>query len=133
MLDFTKFWDKIYLFGPNPPDLSRSDLVFFWIAVGLVVVAVAAKILVLRQAKESPRIYLLGRCFHLFLTIGLLVLLWVGARFENIPWLSVRIVVLLLFLGGLTWFGFVAVYFFREYRTRQKLWEEELIKRKYLS
>lgn len=131
-MDFTKLWDSVYLFGPNPLDLSRSDLFFFWIAVGLVVAAVAIKILVMRQAKESPRRYLFGRFFHLFLTISLLALLWAGARSENIPWLSAHVVVLVLFLGGLVWLGFIIVYFFREHRWRQKRWQEELVKRKYL-
>lgn len=132
MLDFTKLWDKIYLFGPNPPDLARSDLIFFWVSLVFVVAAIISKIIVFRTAPGSPKRMLWSRIFHLFLTIGILVLLWVGARFENIPWLGTHVVVLSLFLIGLVWLVFIMRYYLVEGRSRQSMWEEEKIKQKYL-
>jgi len=134
MFDLTKLWDSVYLFGTVPVDLTRSDTLFFWKGVILVIAAAAVKVFtMMRDESRSPRRYLLNRFFHLFLTTGLLVLLWAGFRFESIPLLSTRIVVLGLFLIALVWFGFIAWFYFREYRIRQKLWEDEAVKRKYLA
>lgn len=132
MLDFTKLWNKAYIFGPNPIDLSRSDHIFFWLALGLVVAGIVAKLLVFRQDRDSPRRFLLNRLFHLFVTMGFFVLLWAGFRFENIPWLSTHFLVLLLFLISLVWFGFIFKYFVWGYRHQQKIWHDETVKRKYL-
>lgn len=131
-MDFTKLWNPRYLLGPNPLDLSRSDYIFFWIAVGFVVVGIIAKLLVLREEYGSPRRILLGRLYHLFATMGVLVLIWVGFRFENIPWLSTHFLALLLLLICLVWLGFIAKYFFMEFLRQQKIWADELLKRKYL-
>ncbi|OGF02899.1 MAG: hypothetical protein A3J07_01475 [Candidatus Doudnabacteria bacterium RIFCSPLOWO2_02_FULL_49_13] len=133
MPDFTKLWDSVYLFGPVPTDFTRSDVIFFWTAVIFVALAAAAKVFtVTRDLRQSPRRHLLNRFFHLLLTTGLLVLLWAGFRFETIPLLSTRIIALGLFVVGLVWFGFIAKFFFGDFRIRQKLWEDEAIKRKYL-
>jgi Ca2+/Na+ antiporter len=132
-MDFTKLWDKTYLFGPNPLDISRSDRIFFLVAIVFVVCGIISKVLAARQPSRSPRQHLLNRLYHLFLTSGFLVLLWVGARFENIPWIAAHVVVLLLFLIWLAWLLFIAKYFFKEYHIHQKLWKEEELKQKYLA
>lgn len=131
-MDFTKLWDKRYLLGPNPLDLSRSDLIFLWMAIGFLVLSVAAKVTVLKQDKDSPRRFLASRLFHLLATMGILMLVWAGSRFENIPWLSTHVVVLSLLLIALVWFGFIAKYFLGDFKRQLKLWREEVLKRKYL-
>lgn len=132
MLDFTKLWDKIYLLGPNPPDLSRSDLIFFWISLIFLAVGIIAKILAARAETSSPQRFLRSRFFHLFLTMGILILSWVGLRFENIPWLSTHIVVLSLFLIWFIWLIFIGKYYVKEFRNKHRLFEEQKIKQKYL-
>lgn len=132
-MDFTKLWDKKYLLGPNPLELSRSDLLFFWVSLIFLAAALVLKLLVVKKEKGNPCYYLFGRLFHLFLTIGLLVLLWVGARFENIVWLSTHIVVISLFLIGLVWLGFIGKYFIKDFSKQKRFWEEEKLKQKYLA
>ncbi len=132
IMDFTKLWDKQYLFGPNPLELSRSDNIFFWIALVFIVAGIAAKILAMKNQGGSPKNVLFGRFTRLFLTTGLLTLLWVGARFENIPWISIRFLVLAILLMWLVWLLFIGKYFVRDFRKRQKTWEDEELKRKYL-
>lgn len=131
-MDFTKLWNVRYLFGPNPLDLSRSDIIFFWSAAGFLLLAIVAKIAVLRQEPDSPQEFLFGRLFHLFLTTGALALLWMGLRFENIPWLSTHILVLAAYLMFLVWLGFIATYLFLKFPAQQRQWMEEKTKRKYL-
>ncbi len=132
MPDFTKLWDGKYLFGPNPAAVSRSDVIFLWAGALMVALAILAKILALRAERESPSRFLWNRFFHNFLTMGILVLLWAGARYENIPWLAAHIVVLGLLLIALIWLGFIGRYLFAKHRLQSKTWEAEKLKRKYL-
>lgn len=132
MPDITKLWDKRYLFGPNSIDLTRSDHVFFWASLVFVAAAIIAKILAWREQESSPKKFLMSRFYRAFLTMGFLILLWTGARFENIPWLSTHIVVLFLFLIWVAWLFFVGKYFLKEYRGQQESWKSEQVKRKYL-
>lgn len=132
MLDFTKLWDARYLFGPNPADLTRSDAIFLWSGGALVLLAILAKILSLRQEKQSPQRFLWNRFWRHFLTIGLLVLLWSGARYENIPWIEARIVVLTLGIIAAIWLGFILKHLFTAYPVHKKNWHGEKLKRKYL-
>ncbi|MDP3993536.1 MAG: hypothetical protein U1C57_00590 [Candidatus Doudnabacteria bacterium] len=133
MLDFTKLWDKTYLLGPNPIELQRSDQMFFVVSLAFILVSLLAKIFSYQSEAGSPKRFLLSRFFHVFLTSGALILLWFGSRFENIPMLSAHITVLLLLVIWLVWLIFIAKYFFKEYRVKQKQWEEEKVKRKYLA
>lgn len=132
MLDFTKFWDPSYLFGRNPALLSRSDNIFLWAGATFIAICVIAKILALRSDKQNPTRFLFNRLFHNFLTMGLLVLIWSGFRYENIPWLSTHIVILVLFLIWLIWIIFIVKYALSEYPKQKKIWQEEKVKRKYL-
>jgi len=133
MFDFTKLWDKLYLFGPNPLEMSRSDWGLLWLAGGFVLIGIGAKILAVSAATNSPRKVLGNRFFHLFATVGFFLLLWAGARFENIPWISTHLTALLLLILWLVWFSFIAKYFFFGFRSQTKQWEEEERKRKYLN
>lgn len=133
MLDFTKFWDKRYLFGPNPFDLTRSDQIFFGIAIASVVLCAAAKIFVWRAERNSPKKNLFSRLFHLFLTMGIFLGVWYAARFERIPWIYTHFTALLILALGAVWFAFIARYYWKSYRNLQRDFNEEEIKRKYLS
>ena len=133
MLDFTKLWDATYLFSFNSGAMSRSDLIFFWGAVVLLVAAVAVKVAALKSPKDSPKRFLSNRFFHLTLTTGVLILLWSAFRFQNIPWLSTHIVVLILWLSFLFWLGFIFWYYWRSFRSQHSEWQEEQTRTKYLS
>ena len=132
-MDFTKLWNKTYLLGPNPLELQRSDQSFFIVSLAFILIGLLTKIVSYQSDVGSPKKLLLSRFFHVFLTSGTLILLWFGSRFENIPMLSTHIVVLLLFVIWIVWLIFIAKYFFKEYRVKQRLWEEEKVKRKYLA
>ena len=132
MIDLTKFWDQAYLFAALPPSLSRSDIIFFWMSVVFIALGLVAQFFALRSPIGSPRKVLCSRLFNMFFWIGLLVLLWFGARFENIPLISRHIVVLGFLIIGLAWFGLIFRFYFRSYRSVQKRWVQEQIKLKYI-
>lgn len=132
MIDFTKLWDIDYLFGPNPVDLQRSDHVFFWIMIALIAMSAIAKLFAWRQDKGSPAHFLYSRFFHLFLTVGILMLIWFGARRENIPWIGTHFVVLMILLIWLVWLVFIGKYYLQKFRIQQDNWKSEERRHKYL-
>src|SRR3989338_11219998 len=132
MPDFTKIWDKVYLFGPTPTDLSRSDAVFLWLSLVFVVAAVALGLLAHWEERGNPRKVLFGRLWHLFLTEGLLSLLWAGARYENVRMVSAHLVIFMIYGIGLIWFCYIARYFFSRFRKERDIWQEHALKQKYL-
>lgn len=132
MPDFTKLWDKKYLFSPGVFEFVRSDYIFFWSGVIFFLLSMALKIFASKLSPNSPKARLIRRFFNLFLTAGILILLWSGARYENIPLLSTHIVALVLYLIFLVWLGVIAKYFWKNYPREQQTWEEELLKRRYL-
>lgn len=133
MLQVSKLWNLTYLFGPNPLDFSRSDKIFFVAGIAFVILAIAGKVWAIKHEPQSPSRHLFNRLYHLFLTIGILVVFWGGARFENIPWLSTHFLVLLFYLGWLVWLGFIGFYFFGDFRLQHRIWQDEVVKRKYLA
>lgn len=132
MLDFTKLWDDKYLFGPNPAVLSRSDYIFFWVAASFALVGIVSKVLALRCAHDDPRRVLWNRLWHAFFTMGFLLLVWFGARYENIPWIGTHFVALCLLLLFLIWAGFIAWYLIKTYPRELKRFQEENMRQKYL-
>lgn len=132
MIDITKLWDKRYLFGPNPLELTRSDHIFLGLAIACAVLGIAAKIVVWRAQTGSPKQHLLGRLFHLWFTMGIGLAVWYGARIERIPWIYTHFTALLLLSVGAAWFVFIVRYYVRVYRSAQKFWEDEQLKNKYL-
>ena len=133
MFDFTKLWSTAYLFGPAGFELVRSDKVIFYASLISIALAIVIKIFVLAKPKMSPVAVLLSRFFHLFLTMGILVLIWVGAREQAIPWISTHFMALVLFIISVVWLGYIVKYYFRKYRHEVKDWQDEQVKRKYLS
>lgn len=97
------------------------------------IASIIIKGLAAKQPGGSPKKFLLNRCYHLFLTIGLLVLLWFGMRFENIPWLSAHVAVLGLFVIAGVWFVSISRFYFQNYKAAQKSWADEQLKRRYLA
>lgn len=132
MPDFTKLWDTKYIFGPNPVVFSRSDYVFFYAAAAFVVIAIIAKVLTLRTDTGNPIRKLWDRFYHLLLTTGLLMLLWAGARYENIPWIGTHFVVLVLLLIAAVWLGFILWYRLLHFPHERRHFQEESTKQKYL-
>lgn len=125
--------DKRYFFGPNTLEFFLTDWILYGAGTALVILAIISYIVSWRAAKGSPFQHLVSRFWHLFLTIGLLMLLWVGFRYENIPWLSARIVAFALALIGLIWLGYILKYWLRIYPGEKRVWGDKLLKQKYLT
>ena len=132
MFDFTKLWQSRYLFGPNPLALSRSDYIFFGLAAAFTLIGIVSKVLVFNKDHADPRRLLWNKLWHAFFTIGVFMLLWYGARYENIPWIGTHFVALCLLLIGLVWLGFIAWYRIKTYPGAVHRYQEENVRQKYL-
>jgi len=73
-----------------------------------------------------------NRFYRLFLTIGLIEVVWFGARYQNVRFFGTHFVAILVLLVGILWFIQIAVSMFRHYKVDKTAWEREQIKQKYL-
>jgi hypothetical protein len=133
MFDFSKLWSKTYLFGPAGFELVRSDKIFFLGSLAAIVISAVIKLIAVSKDKNSPSAVLLARFFHLFLTTGIVLLIWTGAREQGIPWVSAHFLAIVILLAALVWLAFILKFYFRKYRVLMRDWADEKIKRKYLA
>lgn len=131
MFKFAKLVSAEYLFNINTIMLTRSDKLFFIIGSVFVLLAVVLKIAAL-YAPNPVDTAIRNRFFRLFLTIGLIEVIWFGARYQNVRFFGSHFVALLTLLIGLIWFVQIVVAAFRHYKTDKTAWEKEQVKLKYL-
>jgi hypothetical protein len=131
MFNFHKLIETDYLFTVNRVFLARSDKLFFVVGAALVIVAIVFKIAALYAPNPLDKI-LRNKFFNLFLTIGLLEVVWFGARYENIMFFGSHFLALLILLIGLVWFIFLAASIMKNYRSDKLMWEKEQVRLKYL-
>ncbi len=127
----SQYFTTQYLFQTGFVNLRLSDKLFFWIAATLVLIAVA-KFIYKMGVRDQLTKSLLIRWFWLCLTIGLLGLIWSAFRYEAVVSLSARIIVILIYLGGLVWAGYVIKYWCGTYRRLRKEQNEQQLKQKYM-
>lgn len=132
MFKFAKLISPQYLFEINRVILTRSDKVFFVIGSIALVLAIVLKIAEVYALNPIDK-HLRNRLFNLFLTVGILEVLWFGARYQNVKFFGTHFLALLFLLIGIVWFVNILVSVIRHYKTDKTAWEKEQIKQKYLS
>ncbi len=125
------FFSYDFLWYINRISIETADYVFLGIAVVLVLVAFVFGVLGFRES-ESLRKDLLQRFWKNFLTIGLLGVLWYGARIQFIGLFGTRLAFLILLLAGLIWFGYLIRYVRSEYALAISAATRQRQKDKYL-
>lgn len=131
MFNFAKLVSTDYLFTINTIMLTRSDKLFFIIGAIFTVFSVVLKVAALYAPNPVDKV-IRSRLFRLFLTIGLIEVIWFGARYQNVRFFGSHFVALLTLLIGLVWFIQIAVSAFRHYKVDKIAWEKEQVKLKYL-
>jgi hypothetical protein len=122
-----------YYFWFIPPGslLTLSDKVLFGIFLGLVALALIARISMIFVKNQVNR-KLLKKLWYWSLTIGLIGLVWAAIRYENTPLFGRRIWAGIDLLVGLIWLGFIIKYAIFNFRFEKNEFARELIKNKYL-
>lgn len=128
MIDFNKFTDTAYLFDPNPPAQSQL-LLLLMIIFGVMLVLVV----VLQLLLKNPLYYKLKKGLSsLFLTTGITGFFLLFFRWQGLPYLSSRFLLLLLILIVIIWFVLILIYLFRKFPDEKRQFIEKLRLQKYL-
>ncbi|MFA7244038.1 MAG: DMT family transporter [Patescibacteria group bacterium] len=104
-MDFSKIFNSDYLFKSAPAE-SRLNLYYLIIFVALIVFAILIKF-----SKQDRKIK--NRQFYIYLTGGILGLIYVFARHEGLPYLSARIVLLVIIAGLLASLTYLTIWMAR--------------------
>ncbi len=130
-MNFKKIFTSDFFFTIDIAKLHRTDWVVF--IVGALLIAVGLFISILRRNKANPYSKsVLSRLSRLFITIGLLELLWFLFRFEAVKWFGTRFTAALVLLIGLIWLAAILKDYFKNHKKRTTEWEKEQLKLKYL-
>lgn len=115
MIDSAKLSDVAYWLNPGPGDLSEPYLYFFVTVFGFCVVLKLLLRFMGRQYIDGwhkARQRVVYRIEALFLTMGILGLLWTFFRFELVPHFSARYWLAVWLLGFIIW-GYVIYHYAR--------------------
>ena len=126
-----KLFDTTYLFYVDPTVLHRSDKIFF--AIGAIAVVLAGVLKLGAWYAPNPidrRVR--ERVYTMLLTIGLLEIVWFGARIQNIRFFGTHFAALVILLIGVFWLVKISTAVILRYRRDKAAWEKEQIKLKYL-
>ena len=119
------------LFQINPLFINPQEKLFLFLGGALVLLAIVFKIAaVLAPSPMDKKVR--NKFYGLFLTVGLLELLWYLFRWQNARFLGTPFVAWLLILIGLAWLVFILVGFFKSYKSEKGNWEKEQARLKYL-
>jgi hypothetical protein len=112
----TKLIDGSYIFesSPNSEGLYINLAIFF----GLMIITACVMKLFIKPTKAIRKKFI-DKLFYLLLIIGILGLIWVFARFEEIAYLRSRITIILLFCVFIAWA--MEIVFYRSYIVPKEL------------
>jgi heme A synthase len=102
-IDINKLFSVSYIFqnAPNPEGLYRYLAIFFGLEI------VGALIIAAFGRQKSPTRKVKSSFFSLLLTTGIIGLSLIFFRFEEIPYLGSRLMLIILFLVLICWVAFI--------------------------
>ena len=127
-LDFNKIFQPKWLFEPVPP----ADFFLFWPLVivfgSFLILALGIWIFFTFVKKELPYQQIKFLLLNLLISCGIFGLILLGIRNQNIPYLSMRFLLILLFVIFLIWLGIIIIILLtrfkkelRQYRRKQQI------------
>ncbi len=122
-----KFWFDIDL-----ATLHRSDYLILYIGAALALVGIGLSIYRIMVKNQFLK-KVAGRIAQIFITIGLLEVLWFGLRYENTRGLGTKFTAALIFLVGLIWLYWPVKYIITRYKTDMAEAERKVMRDKYLN
>ncbi len=126
-----QFFTFKYLFEINRVLVETLDKWFFVVGLVLVILAIVFKLAVLYAPDPVNKKYR-QKFFSLFLSVGVSLMVWYGARVENVNFFGTHFVAWLIVLIGLVWFFWVVAKIIRNFGKDKREWDKEQVKRKYL-
>ena len=111
--------------------MERNDKVFLFIGAVLIILAILFKAASIYSPNPIDKKYR-NKYYKLFLTFGLALTIWFGARFQNLNIFGTHFTALFILLIGAISFVWVTVKMLKDYRGEKRFWEKEQVKLKYL-
>lgn len=130
-MSLKQFFSTKFLFEINRVMIEPVDKIFALIGATAVLVAVIFKLAAIYAPTEVDKKYR-QKFFKLFMTIGLSLVIWYGARMELIRFFGTHFVALAVLLTGFLCLVWLLVKMFKNYKEEKQQWQKEQIKLKYL-
>ena len=132
MIDLKNFITPYYLFNPNPSSNFKFLLPLLIFFALMLVVAIIFPIWFRKRKKKSPpRINMVGKIQTPLLTFSLIGVLLLFFRWQALPYLSTRILLLTLLISFLVWLFLFLIYLKVGFQKEIKNWHMEREKLKY--
>ena len=120
IVDFRKFTDKEWLFNPVPP----AQFYFFWLLfaffASLIILAILFYFYFTFIKKQSLYQKIKNRFLNLFLICGIVGIILLGFRNQNIPYFSSNLLMLLIILIFIVWLLVNLLFLFISFRKEIK-------------
>lgn len=121
-----------YWLGPTLPDTWRThDVKYLYIAAILLLVGIGLW-LFKKATKDKLQKDLLKRWYQMLFMISIFALIWGALRYELIPYLSTRVLILAIYLWGVYWAFTIFKYMLTTYKHEQDQYLKDEIKNKYI-
>ncbi|QQS22822.1 hypothetical protein IPM19_04325 [bacterium] len=131
-INWNEFITKQYWFGIERGVVHLTDKVILYFGAALVVLGVVFLIVRLLSSDKLKRPQF-GRLSSVFMTIGLLEMIWYVLRWQYVSALGSRTTALLIGLAGIYFLIKPLKYFLFQYRKDMNLLNKEQLKEKYLN
>lgn len=133
MQNWYYYFSSSYLFDKVPTgeeNLFIGLLVFFII---LIIVSIISYIVLSRKSRKTPPYKAIkNHIYNCGLTIGTIGLILLFFRWQSIPYLSSRILILILLLAFLVWLVYIIIYIKIHLKHNLKAYQTELKYQSYL-
>jgi len=130
-MNISSYLTPQFLFQINRLALEKIDKGFFVLGAVFIIFAIVLKMASLYAPTPVDAKYR-QNFFVFFLSIGILLVIWFAARFENVMFFGSHFVAFLIVLVGLIWFVFILTSFIKHYGEEKREWMKEQVKLKYL-
>ena len=132
--DFYKFFNLRYLINPNPGDDFQFFLPLLLIFAAMFLLGAAIPFFWKKKAKQIP-VYknLQGKWRTSLITFSIIGIFLLAFRRQDIPYLSARILLFILFFSIIYWLVSFLIYLRKDFSRGFINWQEQENKMKYLT
>ena len=123
--------DKFFWTIPPSSILIAQDKLLGYIFLGIIIVAAFFRILMF-LTKNMVQRNLLAKFWRMFLTIGIVGIIWYVLRYENTPIFALRLWAGLDLLAGVIWLLFILKFLVFEFPKQRTEHEKIMLRNKYL-
>ncbi len=131
-INWKDFFSTKYWFAIDRAVVHPTDKIIF--GFGAIIFILGVLVLLVKLISKNQLLKpIIGRISAVFITVGLLEILWYFLRLQYINALGSRLAALIIGLVGLVFLYKPVKYFFGQYSKDQELYQKQQVKDKYLN